>query len=392
MTGWTIRPLMLLAALVLMVYLASIAAVSSCSSEPYRELEPELESVQAYRGPQWARGGQSLVFEYDEKLYIVEVDRTRLSRFPLHIPARDDFEIDVAPNVSPDGDRLAFTTMRYRTGSLHSFEIATVDIDGRNDERLTDIEWLDTNPVWSPDGERIAFFSDRGNPDGHRGHFHLYVMASDGANPQRVSPDGSANPAPAVWSPQGDTIAYWGTTPILSDGNLIYVCALLSVNADGSDFTLVSQVPCLRNSAQRARLLPTWAPDGQRIAFISQGEGPEGLFVATRDGSDVRKIADLPAASPIWLPDGSSIVYLKDNTLWAVSPDDPSSTWEVSNELVRPSSYLTLSPDGSRIAVYNPGFRSAQHAWLKVIGLDGTATPVLLEKDFEAFLVLSWRQ
>ena len=301
---------------------------------------------------------------------------------------RDDFEIDLAPNASPDGHRLALTTMRYKTGSLHSFEIVTVDIDGRNAERLTDIKWIDTNPVWSPDGERIAFFSDRGDPEGHRGHFRLYVMASDGSDVRNITPNIEVTLEPVVWSPNGNMLAFWGQEEINSDGNRTYNCALYSVGEGGSNLAEVSEVPCLERFQGRPRsqgvfLLPTWSPDNRHLAFVSWGEKREGLFIAAPDGSDVRKIADLPAASPLWLPFGSRIVYHKGDTLWAVSPDNPSRNWPVSSERVPASSYLSLSPNGTRIAAYHPIFGGAQKPWLQVISLDGTITPVVLQQDLE---------
>ena len=393
MTSLTKRSWVLLAAALVFGMLAT-GAVSRCTttSEIGRVLDPELEMARAYRGPQWTPDGTNVIFVPRNHLYTVNVTGEGLRRISRDGALNDAFEIDLAPNVSPNGGRIAYTTMRYRTGNLHSFEIVTSDLNGRDVQRLTDIEWLETNPVWSPDGTRIAFFSDRGDPEGHRGNFRLYVMNRDGSNVRSIAPATGVTLDPVVWSPNGEMLAFWGgQIESISDGRAVYACALYTVRADGSSLTNISGVPCLSNSSLgvygvsgNVFLLPTWSPDSQRIAFVLWAEGQEGLFVATPEGSDVRKIADLPAASPLWLPVGSRIVYQKGDTLWAVSPDNPSRNWPVSSERVPASSYLSLSPNGNRIAAYHPIFGDAQKPWLQVISLDGTMTPVVLQQDLEA--------
>ena len=62
-------------------------------------------------------------------------------------------------------------------------EIYVMDINGKNQRRLTNTRGDDWSPSWSPDGKRIVFFSDR---DGHVhpkhgwSTFEIYVMDADG--------------------------------------------------------------------------------------------------------------------------------------------------------------------------------------------------------------------
>ena len=62
-------------------------------------------------------------------------------------------------------------------------EIYVMDINGKNQRRLTNNRGDDWSPSWSPDGKRIVFFSDR---DGHVhpkhgwSTFEIYVMDADG--------------------------------------------------------------------------------------------------------------------------------------------------------------------------------------------------------------------
>jgi TolB protein len=58
---------------------------------------------------------------------------------------------------------------------------------------------------------------------------------------------------------------------------------------------------------------PRWSPDGRRIAFKSNRNGPDNydLYVMDADGRNLTRITDHPAHDhdPSWLPDGESLVF-----------------------------------------------------------------------------------
>ena len=59
-------------------------------------------------------------------------------------------------------------------------EIYVMDVDGKNQRRLTNNHHDDWDPSWSPDGKRIVFTSER---DGNR---EIYVMDAHGRKPKNL--------------------------------------------------------------------------------------------------------------------------------------------------------------------------------------------------------------
>lgn len=60
---------------------------------------------------------------------------------------------------------------------------------------------------------------------------------------------------------------------------------------------------------------PAWSPDGEWIAFLSDRDGAENLWIAKPDGSDARKLSNetgmAELASPAWFPDGGAVIVSK---------------------------------------------------------------------------------
>ncbi len=111
--------------------------------------------------------------------------------------------IDVQPSWSPDGSRIAFASDRdiTRLGVGEEREIYVMNADGSNPTRLTESPRRDGHPNWSPDGSRIAFSSMRD------GNLEIYVVNADGSGLTRLTDQAEFDDFP-VWSPDGQFIAY----------------------------------------------------------------------------------------------------------------------------------------------------------------------------------------
>ena len=84
------------------------------------------------------------------------------------------------------------------------------------------------------------------------------------------------------------------------DGNNeIYVMA-----PDGNNVIRLTNNPAYDSS-------PAWSPDGSRIAFDTDRDGNREIYVMNADGSEQTNLTNFPGldAEPVWSPDGSRIAF-----------------------------------------------------------------------------------
>lgn len=210
---------------------------------------------------------------------------------------------DLDPAWSPDGQRIAFSSIR----DLNNFHVYVMNADGSGVVKLTDTVSSSGSPSWSPNGQQIVF----------QGDLDLWTANADGTSERRLTFGATAN-TPA-WSPDGQKIAFscgLGTNPPNRE-----IC---TINTDGSDTTILTH-----NTGNE--FAPAWSPDGQKIAFFSDRQQAQRwqVFIMNSDGTgETRLTSGLSAAyNPTWTRDGLLIVYVTGTPstsatqLYAMNPD-----------------------------------------------------------------------
>lgn len=264
-----------------------------------------------------------------DELYVAAADGSGWCQL-TDKPIGDEFGRDRSPDVSPDGRRLAYVTLREALTSsrVRSFEIVTTNIDGENRIRLTRDEALDVSPVWSPDGTRIAFLS---SSEGLPVELSLHIMAADGSDVERIAPSVRASGDLPVWSPDGSMLAFFGLDHALEPRKRSFVYV---VNADGTDLRQVAESPQIWNASGRggpgeygaAFWGLGWSPDSSRIAFTrwemkdeTPGHPVElGLLAMDADGGNQRMTDEWVEYQP---HDGTQEPYFGNGQLAAVAVD-----------------------------------------------------------------------
>ena len=198
--------------------------------------------------------------------------------------------------------------------------LCVADPDGSHPRPVTP-RWLYVStPDWSPDGQRIAFTGIRWGR-WHRGSreflgIHIYLIDADGRNLRRLQP--GSHPA---WSPDRRTILY-AVPYSLPRGD--HAEGLHAMNPDGGHSRLLA--PGARGPGWSREA--AWSPDSRRIAFTARiGKEQMGIWIVDADGSHrrllMRDSADL--FGPVWLPEG--ILFTRqtygegDPTIWVIDAE-----------------------------------------------------------------------
>lgn len=214
-----------------------------------------------------------------------------------------DFGEAVFADISPDGSRIAFSSMDTDTWLIY-----LTDADGSNLEQFTDFSSAVSD--WSPDGNGLIFNSDHDDepvdtPD-------IWAMNLDGTGLVELldePPTADFNPQ---WSPDGSQVLF------VSDrtGNF----DLFVMDADGSNIVQLTDDPGRDFEAR-------WSPDGGRIAFASDRAGTQDIWLMEADGGNLVQLTDFAGIQddPAWSPDGQYIVFGSDHggqwDLWRISVD-----------------------------------------------------------------------
>jgi TolB protein len=217
--------------------------------------------------PRISPDGSRLAFSSMTKtgweIMMYSMDLNRLVTFPRFGGT------NLSPAWSSDGTKLAFSSSRPGDP-----EIYTADQSGGNLKRVTSFKGPDVSPVWNrKTNAQIAWVS------GRTGLPQIYTMEADGTNVQRLTDQGYAvSPA---WSPNGQFLLfawirhYGPGAPGASDIYLMDVASKqwVQLTHDGG-----------RND------FPSWSPDGRHIVFQSSRAGGEQIWEMLADGSNPKQL------------------------------------------------------------------------------------------------------
>lgn len=192
---------------------------------------------------------------------------------------------DDSPAVSPDGNKIAFTSNRFGTR-----EIYILDLVSNTLTQMTNSSAYEGTIDWSPDGSYIVYDVYKND------HFDLVIQS---VNDQSESPiqltDGTTNNFQPSWSPDGSELAFISDR---SGQNAVWLARLQ--NPEDRFIEVIGST-----DADFAR--PVWSPDGSLLAVSRHQNNSEILLVQPHEPTS-EPIVLGSGENPAWMPDGSGVL------------------------------------------------------------------------------------
>lgn len=160
---------------------------------------------------------------------------------------------------SPDAKELVYTGNRN-----DEIDIYKIPVAGGEETRLTNAPGVDDGPEFTPDGQWIYFNSAR------TGRMQIWRMRPDGSDQHQVTDDGLNNWFPHI-APDGKSFVFLSFAPDVDPNEHPFYkqVYLRQAPIDGGPPKVLAYV----YGGQGTVNVPSWSPDGKRLAFVSNTAG-----------------------------------------------------------------------------------------------------------------------
>jgi PGF-CTERM protein len=302
------------------------------------------------------------------------------------------------PSLSPDWEKVAFSTYENLGNGSEKLTLWVADMDGTGMKKL-DVSLREESGGfhmilgWNPNSEKILYLEASWSPNDTAGG--LWVISSDGTDKKPLGLEGQLTPD-LIWSPDGDKILYMeefvttefsdnashtedtkkfytlnindNSSTLIAEGTpLLWIADSNEIIYYKKEFTGHGDVQYTTWKLNPDRAIPTKlgsidatpydiSPDGGKIVYADNGIRVENI-----DGSNPRQLTSSDEdGSAMWSPDSKRIAFITSEEgirkgIWVMNSDGSDQKQLLS---FVPTYYWGLmgdvwSEDGNRVAYAN---------------------------------------
>jgi len=280
--------------------------------------------------PAWSPSGRYIYFSSFYRSSGVNIWRTPVAKDGTPIGPPEQMTTgagqDVQVALSPEGTRMAFTTLR-QNASLWKLPVAPDS--GRPTGapvKVVATSREDSRGAWSPDTRRIAFNSDRG------GDMNLWLFTLEDQTTRQLT-RGPGGDYQANWSPDGRRLAFFSTR----DGT----AGIWALDLESGATRRLS-------APGGIEINPCYSPDGRSIAYHSDRSGRLEVWIMDQDGGNPRQLTSVGSGGHFlrWNRAADGILCRTPGRTF-VAPLDGSEPILIRN--MKGGAHMSYSPDFSRI-------------------------------------------